>query len=505
MNISVTETRPAIEVWVVDDDESIRWVLEKSLARDGMAVRAFEGSTELLDALGDEQPDVLMSDIRMPGIDGLALLERVRARWPLLPVIIMTAHSDLDAAVASYKGGAFEYLPKPFDLDAAATLVRRAAKPRSSATAPAVPPPTAAIIGEAPAMQDVFRAIGRLAQSNITVMVTGESGTGKELVARALHETSPRAAKPFIAINTAAIPKDLLESEFFGHERGAFTGAATMRKGRFEQADGGTLFLDEIGDMPADLQTRLLRVLQNGEFYRVGGTAPIKVDVRVVAATHQNLDTLVQEGRFREDLFHRLNVIRVRIPALRERPEDVPPLMRHFLARAAEELKTEPKLALAEVMSALAGYAWPGNVRQLENTCRWLTVMAPGREIHLQDLPPEILAALSPAAERSELAAAPQRQALSAAAAEAAAGEPAPAAAALPNDWLSALRLWGRAELEKGRDGLLDEAAPAFEKVLLEIALEATKGQRIEAAKRLGWGRNTLTRKIKELGLGDDE
>ena len=505
MNISVTETRPAIEVWVVDDDESIRWVLEKSLARDGMAVRAFEGSTELLDALGDEQPDVLMSDIRMPGIDGLALLERVRARWPLLPVIIMTAHSDLDAAVASYKGGAFEYLPKPFDLDAAATLVRRAAKPRSTATAPAVPPPTAAIIGEAPAMQDVFRAIGRLAQSNITVMVTGESGTGKELVARALHETSPRAAKPFIAINTAAIPKDLLESEFFGHERGAFTGAATMRKGRFEQADGGTLFLDEIGDMPADLQTRLLRVLQNGEFYRVGGTAPIKVDVRVVAATHQNLDTLVQEGRFREDLFHRLNVIRVRIPALRERPEDVPPLMRHFLSRAAEELKTEPKLALAEVMSALSGYAWPGNVRQLENTCRWLTVMAPGREIHLQDLPPEILAALSPATARSDTAAASPAYSQSMPTAVAAVEvEPAlPAAAA--NDWLSALRLWGRAELEKGRDGLLDEAAPAFEKVLLEIALEATKGQRIEAAKRLGWGRNTLTRKIKELGLGDDE
>ncbi len=504
MNISVTETRPGIEVWVVDDDESIRWVLEKSLARDGMAVRAFEGSTELLDALGDEQPDVLMSDIRMPGIDGLALLERVRARWPLLPVIIMTAHSDLDAAVASYKGGAFEYLPKPFDLDAAATLVRRAAKPRSSATAPAVPPPTAAIIGEAPAMQDVFRAIGRLAQSNITVMVTGESGTGKELVARALHETSPRATKPFIAINTAAIPKDLLESEFFGHERGAFTGAATLRKGRFEQADGGTLFLDEIGDMPADLQTRLLRVLQNGEFYRVGGTAPIKVDVRVVAATHQNLDTLVQEGRFREDLFHRLNVIRVRIPALRERPEDVPPLMRHFLSRAAEELKTEPKLALAEVMTALSGYGWPGNVRQLENTCRWLTVMAPGREIHLQDLPPEILAALSPEALAAESAAPPAApQPVPTAALAPGAGAELPAAA--PHDWLTALRLWGRAELETGRDGLLDEAAPAFERVLLEIALEATKGQRIEAAKRLGWGRNTLTRKIKELGLGDDE
>jgi len=491
MNISVTESRPDIQVWVVDDDESIRWVLEKSLSRDGMAVRSFEGSTELLDALGDEQPDVLLSDIRMPGIDGLALLERLRVKWPELPVIIMTAHSDLDAAVASYKGGAFEYLPKPFDLDAAATLVRRAAKPRSRSGVEDIAPPTAAIIGEAPAMQDVFRAIGRLAHSNITVLVTGESGTGKELVARALHETSPRAAKPFIAINTAAIPKDLLESEFFGHERGAFTGAATLRKGRFEQADGGTLFLDEIGDMPADLQTRLLRVLQNGEFYRVGGTSPIKVDVRVVAATHQNLDTLVTEGRFREDLFHRLNVIRVRIPALSERREDVPPLMRHFLARAAEELKTEAKLALPEVMASLQAYHWPGNVRQLENTCRWLTVMAPGREIHVQDLPPEILGTLPATAQQRE--ASNELVSTSSAHSEA------------PTDWLSALRVWARAELAKGRDGLLDEAAPAFERALLEIALEATKGQRIEAAKRLGWGRNTLTRKIKELGLGDDD
>ncbi len=497
MSISAAPVRSAIQVWVVDDDESIRWVLEKSLARDGMAVRTFEGSTELLDALADEQPDVLLSDIRMPGIDGLALLERLRAKWPTLPVIIMTAHSDLDAAVASYKGGAFEYLPKPFDLDAAATLVRRAAKPRSMATAPTLPSPTTAIIGEAPAMQDVFRAIGRLAQSNITVMVTGESGTGKELVARALHETSPRASKPFIAINTAAIPKDLLESEFFGHERGAFTGAAMLRKGRFEQADGGTLFLDEIGDMPADLQTRLLRVLQNGEFYRVGGTSPIKVDVRVVAATHQNLDTLVTEGRFREDLYHRLNVIRVRIPALRERPEDVAPLMQHFLARASEELKTEPKLALPEVMAALSSYHWPGNVRQLENTCRWLTVMAPGREIHLQDLPPEILVTLPLAAREADSASGTT-------AAAALAAPPAGPQAEAGADWLVALRQWAEAALAKGQDGLLDEAAPAFERVLLEAALEATRGQRIEAAKRLGWGRNTLTRKIKELGLGDD-
>ena len=504
MNHSVEE-RPPIHVWVVDDDESIRWVLAKSLGREGMQVRAFEGSIELLDALEDETPDVLVSDIRMPGIDGLALLDRVRVSHPELPVIIITAHSDLDAAVASYKGGAFEYLPKPFDLDAAATLVRRAAKPRATVdAAAATAAATAAIIGEAPAMQDVFRAIGRLAHSNITVLVTGESGTGKELVARALHETSPRANKPFIAVNTAAIPKDLLESEFFGHERGAFTGAATLRKGRFEQADGGTLFLDEIGDMPADLQTRLLRVLQNGEFYRVGGTAPIKVDVRVVAATHQDLDVLVKEGRFREDLYHRLNVIRVRIPALRERPEDVPPLMRHFLARAGEELKTEAKIVLPQVMARLQRFEWPGNVRQLENTCRWLTVMAPGREIHLQDLPPEIVepASVAGPAER------PRPVPASTAAEPVEPGSGAAAAAVAPvvaGDWVADLRTWARGELAKGRDGLLDEAAPAFERALLEVALEATRGQRIEAAKRLGWGRNTLTRKIKELGLGDDE
>ena len=500
MNISVATAPDAIRVWVVDDDESIRWVLEKSLGREGMAVRVFEGSAELLDSLDEGQPDVLVSDIRMPGVDGLALMERVKTQWPELPVIIMTAHSDLDAAVASYKGGAFEYLPKPFDVDAAAMLVRRAAKPRNSSE-PALSAPTAAIIGEAPAMQEVFRAIGRLAQSNITVLVTGESGTGKELVARALHETSPRAKKPFIAINTAAIPKDLLESEFFGHERGAFTGAATMRKGRFEQADGGTLFLDEIGDMPADLQTRLLRVLQDGAFYRVGGTAPIKVDVRVVAATHQNLDALVQEGRFREDLFHRLNVIRVRIPSLRERSEDVPPLMRHFLKRAGEELKTEPKHAPAAVMAMLAAYHWPGNVRQLENTCRWLTVMAPGREIHVQDLPPEILGSTVARplarAKTSPLPAAPDEPAR----------PPATPAVEIPDNgnWLPALRVWAREQLAKGHDSLLDEAAPAFERALLEVALEATRGQRIEAARRLGWGRNTLTRKIKELGLGDDE
>jgi len=370
----------ALNVWVVDDDESIRWVLQKSLSRAGMHVQAFPGSAELLDALGDAQPDVLISDIRMPGVNGLELMQRVRATHPDLPVIIMTAHSDLEAAVAAYRGGAFEYLPKPFDVDGVAALVRRAAQKRE-VVEPSLAEVETAIIGEAPAMQDVFRAIGRLSQSQITVLVTGESGTGKELVARALHVNSPRAARPFIAINTAAIPKDLMESEFFGHERGSFTGAAAQRKGRFEQADGGTLFLDEIGDMPADLQTRLLRVLQNGEFYRVGGVSPVKVDVRVIAATHQDLDIAVREGRFREDLYHRLNVIRVRIPSLRERAGDIPLLMRHFLIAAGRELKTEPKRLQPEVLDKLMAFDWPGNVRQLENICRWLTVMAPGETI----------------------------------------------------------------------------------------------------------------------------
>jgi len=490
----------ALRVWVVDDDESIRWVLERSLARDGMRVESYPGAAELLDALNDDTPDVLISDIRMPGVNGLELMERVHRSKPDLPVIIMTAHSDLDAAVAAYKGGAFEYLPKPFDVDGVASLVRRAARqviepedlPMESG---------AAIIGEAPAMQDVFRAIGRLSQSNITVLITGESGTGKELVARALHVNSPRAAKPFIAINTAAIPKDLLESEFFGHERGSFTGAATQRKGRFEQADGGSLFLDEIGDMPADLQTRLLRVLQNGEFYRVGGVSPIKVDVRVIAATHQNLEVLVREGRFREDLYHRINVIRVRIPALRERPEDVPQLARHFLSRAAEELKAEPKRLRPEVVERLKTFDWPGNVRQLENICRWLTVMAPGQDVHLPDLPPEIQnGATLVAAAPVVVTATPEPGVVPAAAA------PAPAStSAVPGNWNDLLRTWADRSLLGGKDDLLGEATPLFERTMIEAALNATKGQRQEAAKRLGWGRNTLTRKIKELGMGDEE
>jgi two-component system nitrogen regulation response regulator GlnG len=488
----------AISVWVVDDDESIRWVLEKSLAREQFSVRTFQGAAEFLDALQDRAPDVLISDIRMPGIDGLTLMERVRGAHPKLPVIIMTAHSDLDAAVAAYKGGAFEYLPKPFDVDAVADLVRRAAKRRAE-IAGAQPSRSVSpmLIGEAPAMQDVFRAVGRLSQSQITVLVTGESGTGKELVARALHDTSARKDKPFIAINTAAIPKDLMESELFGHERGSFTGAQAQRKGRFEQADGGTLFLDEIGDMPADLQTRLLRVLQDGQFYRVGGVSPLSVDVRVIAATHQDLDVLVKAGRFREDLYHRLNVIRVRVPPLRERREDVPLLMRHFLARAAQELKTEPKRLRPDVLSALKNFDWAGNVRQLENTCRWLTVMAPGLDIHLQDLPAELRAPAPIAPVLTE----PRAVTSTAAPPNA---EPASARAHVAEaTWDDVLRDWVHAQLAADRDDLLAEAGPRFERALIETALRECGGQRIEAARRLGWGRNTLTRKIKELGIQD--
>lgn len=482
-----------MNVWVVDDDESIRWVLERALRRDGFAVESFPGAAELLDAL-DEQPlpDVMLSDIRMPGVDGLVLMERVHARAPELPIIIMTAHSDLDAAVAAYKGGAFEYLPKPFDIDAVSPLLRRAIEARSAM--PQAPMPAVAggtIIGEAPAMQEVFRVIGRLSHSHITVLITGESGSGKELVARALHDTSPRAQRPFIAINTAAIPKDLLESEFFGHERGAFTGAATQRKGRFEQADGGTLFLDEIGDMPADLQTRLLRVLSTGEFYRVGGIAPIKVDVRVIAATHQDLEALVHEGRFREDLYHRLNVIRIRIPTLGERREDIPLLMRHFLKRAGDELGTDVKRLQPNVMTRLSEYHWPGNVRQLENVCRWLTVMAPGSEIHLSDLPPEIQP--EEVAPGSPLVATP--------AANGGNHLATPPASTDADGWDRALAEWARARLAAGDNDVLVSATERMERALIDVALEATHGQRQEAARRLGWGRNTLTRKIKELSI----
>ncbi|SDH89064.1 nitrogen metabolism transcriptional regulator, NtrC, Fis family [Pseudomonas flavescens] len=462
-------------VWIVDDDRSIRWVLEKALQQEGMSTQSFDSADGVLGRLTRQQPDVIISDIRMPGSSGLELLARIREMHPRLPVIIMTAHSDLDSAVASYQGGAFEYLPKPFDVDEAVSLVKRAnqhAQEQQGLHVPAVQSRTPEIIGEAPAMQEVFRAIGRLSHSNITVLINGESGTGKELVAHALHRHSPRAASPFIALNMAAIPKDLMESELFGHEKGAFTGAANQRRGRFEQADGGTLFLDEIGDMPADTQTRLLRVLADGEFYRVGGHTPVKVDVRIIAATHQNLESLVTAGKFREDLFHRLNVIRIHIPRLSDRREDIPTLARHFLSRAATELAVEPKLLKSETEDYLQQLAWPGNVRQLENTCRWITVMASGREVHVGDLPPELLVQ-------------PQDN-------------------APVSNWEQALRQWADQALGRGQSNLLDSAVPAFERIMIETALKHTAGRRRDAAILLGWGRNTLTRKIKELGMNVD-
>jgi len=472
--MSRTET-----VWIVDDDRSIRWVLEKALQQEGLTTVSFENADSVMQRLSRQQPDVIISDIRMPGSSGLDLLARLREQYPRLPVIIMTAHSDLDSAVASYQGGAFEYLPKPFDVDEAVSLVKRAlqhAQEQQSLAAPAEVARTPEIIGEAPAMQEVFRAIGRLSHSNITVLINGESGTGKELVAHALHRHSPRASSPFIALNMAAIPKDLMESELFGHEKGAFTGAANQRRGRFEQADGGSLFLDEIGDMPADTQTRLLRVLADGEFYRVGGHTPVKVDVRIIAATHQNLESLVQAGKFREDLFHRLNVIRIHIPRLADRREDIPTLARHFLARAAQELSVEPKLLKTETEEYLKNLPWPGNVRQMENTCRWITVMASGREVHIDDLPPELLT---------------QPQELSPV-----------------SNWEQALRHWADQSLARGQTSLLDSAVPTFERIMIETALKHTAGRRRDAALLLGWGRNTLTRKIKELGMkidGDED
>ncbi|MDF0734000.1 nitrogen regulation protein NR(I) [Pseudomonas entomophila] len=467
-------------VWIVDDDRSIRWVLEKALQQEGMTTQSFDSADGVMGRLARQQPDVIISDIRMPGTSGLDLLAQIREQHPRLPVIIMTAHSDLDSAVASYQGGAFEYLPKPFDVDEAVSLVKRANQHAQEQQALDVPPTlarTPEIIGEAPAMQEVFRAIGRLSHSNITVLINGESGTGKELVAHALHRHSPRAAAPFIALNMAAIPKDLMESELFGHEKGAFTGAANQRRGRFEQADGGTLFLDEIGDMPADTQTRLLRVLADGEFYRVGGHVPVKVDVRIIAATHQNLESLVQAGKFREDLFHRLNVIRIHIPRLADRREDIPALARHFLGRAARELAVEPKLLKPETEEFMRNLPWPGNVRQLENTCRWITVMASSREVLIGDLPPELLNL--------------------------------PHDAAPVTNWEQALRQWADQALARGQSSLLDSAVPSFERIMIETALKHTAGRRRDAALLLGWGRNTLTRKIKELGMkvdgGDDD
>ncbi len=462
-------------IWIIDDDRSIRWVLEKALQKAAMKVTSFDSATGVLKGLGREQPDAVITDIRMPGLNGLELLGQLNTQYPQLPVIIMTAHSDLDSTVAAYQGGAFEYLPKPFDVDEAVNLVRRAIDHRRLHTPhftdPAEKIPE--IIGAAASMQEVFRAIGRLARSHITVLINGESGTGKELVAQALHRHSPRADKAFIALNMAAIPRDLLESELFGHERGAFTGAQTQRRGRFEQADGGTLFLDEIGDMPAELQTRLLRVLADGEFYRVGGHSPIKVDVRIIAATHQNLEQRVQSGNFREDLFHRLNVIRIHIPPLRQRREDIPTLMRHFLVQAAAELKVAPKVLQPDAEAYLSSLNWPGNVRQLENTCRWLTVMTIGETILLADLPAELQAQ--------------------------------PPLPADNGDWEISLRRWAEQRLVRGDTDLLGQATPSFERIMIEAALSHSGGRRQDAAKLLGWGRNTLTRKIQELGLTEPD
>ena len=458
-------------VWILDDDRSIRWVLEKSLSKNGLATKCFESGDELLSRLTEESPDAIISDIRMPGIDGLELLSTIQERHPELPVIIMTAHSDLESAVASYSRGAFEYLPKPFDIDEAVAMTRRAlahAQDRSEDFGNESYTNTDEIIGEAPAMQEVFRAIGRLSNSNISVLINGESGTGKELVAHALHQHGPRKDRPFVPLNVAAIPKELIESELFGHEKGAFTGATHQRTGRFEQANGGTLFLDEIGDMPPETQTRLLRVLSDGEFYRVGGHTSIKVDVRIIAATHQNLERLVEQHIFREDLFHRLNVIRIHIPRLADRREDIAKLAGHFLARAAEELDVESKVLRPETIQYLEQLAWPGNVRQLENFCRWITVMASGREVHLSDLPPEF------SDQESE--------------------------AVAPGNWTRSLHSWADQQLSSGNKGILNEATPLFERTLIDIALKHTGGRRRDAANLLGWGRNTLSRKIKELG-----
>ena len=453
-------------IWVVDDDESIRWVLEKGLAESGMDVQTFDSANKVIKKLETENPQLILTDIRMPGPSGIELLDKVKELRPDIPVIIMTAHSDLDSAVESYEHGAWEYLPKPFDIEEAVAMVQRATaadedkKDETSET-------QAEVIGEAPAMQEVFRAIGKLSNSNSTVLLNGESGTGKELVARALFQHSPRREKPFIALNMADIPKELLEAELFGHEKGAFTGADYKRIGRFEQADGGTLFLDEIGDMQLETQTRLLRVLSNGEFYRVGGREPIKVDVRIITATHQNIEELVKAGNFREDLFHRLNVIKLSLPKLSDRKEDIPTLVKHFFQKSSDELKEEKKYLSAEVEDYFMTLSWPGNVRQLENTCRWLTVMSPTREVKLEDLPDDLKV------ENVENL----------------------------NDWTKVLQSWSENYLSKGKNNLLEEAIPEFERTIIKVALNKTMGRKKEAAELLGWGRNTLTRKIKELGL----
>jgi two-component system nitrogen regulation response regulator GlnG len=475
MQTHMTSSPPIkpLNVWLVDDDASIRWVLERALRQGGMAPTTFDQADTALAALRRNRPDVLITDIRMPGRSGLELLTEIRGSQPELPVIVMTAHSDLDSAVAAYKGGAFEYLPKPFDIDQAVDLVRRAAQQQTRVEevvteARRIPE----MLGQAPAMQEVFRAIGRLSRSSMTVLITGESGTGKELVARALHRHSPRATKAFIALNTSAFTADLLESELFGHEKGAFTGADALRRGRFEQADGGTLFLDEIGDMSPQLQTRLLRVLAEGEFYRVGGQTPVRVDVRVIAATHQDLEGRVKQGLFREDLLHRLNVIRIEVPPLRSRREDIPELINHYLNEAATELGVESKVLTAEAEAALTNFDWPGNVRQIVNTCRRLTVSAPGREIKAEDIPTDL------------------------------GGSPSPTK--LQDEWTRQLTSWADKRLAGGGKPLLDDALPEFERTLIRSALRKAEGGRQEAARLLGWGRNTLTRKLKELGMDDE-
>jgi two-component system nitrogen regulation response regulator GlnG len=534
-------------VWVVDDDQSIRWVLERALQRDGFEVRAFGSAKDCLSALETDAPKVLVSDIRMPGQSGLELLQQVKARRPGMPVIIMTAFSDLDSAVSSFQGGAFEYLPKPFDLPHAIELIRRAvieSDREAAADEGVLDAPE--MLGQAPAMQEVFRAIGRLSQSNVTVLITGESGSGKELIAQALHRHSVRAPQPFVALNAAAIPRDLLESELFGHERGAFTGAQQMRRGRFEQAEGGTLFLDEIGDMPPELQTRLLRVLSDGHFYRVGGHQPLKANVRVIAATHQNLEERVRQGLFREDLFHRLNVIRLRLPPLRERGEDVPLLARHFLSRSARDLGVEAKRLSEEALARLCAFSWPGNVRQLENVCHWLTVMAPAQVVEAKDLPPEIqpmsgaavpvkpwatpfeqassgLVTDSPAltagtmlavggAESSSLATSAMAASWAAPATLGGLGE-VPAIVDAPSRWASLLETEvskllaaqsARGEPAPESSDLMDQLTRTFESTVIRSALRHTRGRRIDAALRLGIGRNTITRKIQDLGLEDD-
>ncbi|MCX8575182.1 MULTISPECIES: nitrogen regulation protein NR(I) [unclassified Gilliamella] len=484
-----------MNVWVVDDDSSIRWVLEKALTNAHFNCISFANGQDVIEALTNQlpKPAVLISDIKMPGIDGLSLLNYIKAQFPHLPVIIMTAHSDLDAAVNAYQKGAFDYIPKPFDVDEMIQLVERAIAQsqhlqvpnhqRTHVTAKA----STGIIGEAPSMQEVFRIIGRLSKSSISVLINGESGTGKELVAKALHTHSPRSHSPFIALNMAAIPKDLIESELFGHEKGAFTGAAKIRHGRFEQANGGTLFLDEIGDMPLDVQTRLLRVLADGQFYRIGGYSPVKVDVRIIAATHQDLEARVREGKFRDDLFHRLNVIRILLPPLRDRAQDIPKLAEHFLYTTAKELGVESKVFSPEAMTVLCKFNWPGNVRQLENTCRWVTVMSSSKEILVQDLPPELLQFPMPkiSVGRNDISLTLNDSQVA-------------------MDWQFLLEKWAKQSLVAGKSGILTEAVTEVERILLNCALNFTRGHKQEAANLLGWGRNTLTRKLKEFSNEND-